>query len=110
MAAQVYGAWGAMFKGGIAFMSRKLKFLSAAVGVAALLLTLTRTLHTHAVRAEQANTSTEEADQTPIPRFHRNGNFVCPPLTFPSDCEIIIMTLPMSMNEQVRPLKLPAVI
>jgi hypothetical protein len=77
-------------------ISRKMKFLSAAVAVAALVATVAvaRTVHTHAVPANHASNGNvgTAPDQTTPPRRH--GIIVCG-MAIDSDCEKIETLLPM---------------
>ena len=80
-------------------ISRKMKFLSAAVGVLALVATVAvaRTVHTHAFSADHPRVSSGKAlgsapaEATP-PRRH--GIIVCG-MAIDSDCEKIETLLPM---------------
>ncbi|HEY6861467.1 MAG TPA: hypothetical protein VI358_16990 [Pseudolabrys sp.] len=78
-------------------ISYKMKFLSAAVAVAALVATVAvaRTVHTHAVPTNQASRSKvigTAPDQATPPRRH--GLIVCG-MAIDSDCEKIETLLPM---------------
>ncbi|MGC2827544.1 MAG: hypothetical protein WA322_25505 [Pseudolabrys sp.] len=78
-------------------ISRKMKFLSAAVAVAALIATVAvaRTVQTHAVPANHASSSKvigTAPDQATPPRRH--GIIVCG-MAIDSDCEKIETLLPM---------------
>jgi hypothetical protein len=78
-------------------ISRKMKFLSAAVAVAALVATVAvaRTVHTHAVPTNQASRNKvigTVPDQATPPRRH--GVIVCG-MAIDSDCEKIETLLPM---------------
>jgi hypothetical protein len=77
-------------------ISRKMKLLSAAVAVAALVATVAvaRTVHTHAVPANHAsngNVGTAPDQTTPL---RRHGIIVCG-MAIDSDCEKIETLLPM---------------
>jgi len=80
-------------------ISRKMKFLSAVVGVAALIATVAvaRTVHTHAVPADQAHASSGKVIDT-VPSqtapARRHGVIVCG-MAIDSDCEKIETLLPM---------------
>jgi hypothetical protein len=79
-------------------ISRKMKFLSAAVGLVALIATVAvaRTVHTHAVPADARAmngkvTATAPAQATPS---RRHGNIVCG-MALDLDCEKLETLLPM---------------
>ncbi|HYC16035.1 MAG TPA: hypothetical protein VEC94_02420 [Pseudolabrys sp.] len=74
-------------------LSRKTKFLSAAVGVLALIATVAvaRTVHTHTTSAEQPRVSTDKVigtAPTQTTPARRHGIIVCG-MAIDSDCEKI---------------------
>ena len=80
-------------------ISRKLKFLSAAVGAAVLIGTVAvaHTVHTHAVPADQAQVSSGKVIGTaPVQAApaRRHGIIVCG-MAIDSDCEKIETLMPM---------------
>lgn len=84
-------------------ISRKPKFLSAAVGVAALIATVAvaRTVHMHTGPADPTHISAGRAigaNPDQVVPSHRNGILVCGMVTSASDCEKIEMLLPMSLD------------
>jgi hypothetical protein len=92
-------------------MSRKMKFLSAAVGAAALIATvaLARAVHTQTASAHQVSGSDGKvigADPDQNIRSRRHGIVVCDMATNASDCEK--MMLPISVNPSNNSSKPPA--
>jgi hypothetical protein len=80
-------------------ISRKMKFLSAAAAAIALIATVSvaRTVHTHAVSADQSHVSsgkvTGQAPAQAMPTL-RHGIIVCG-MAIDSDCEKLETQLPM---------------
>ena len=92
-------------------ISRKMKFLSAAVGAAALIATvaLARTVHTQTASAHQVSSSDGKvigADPEQNIRSRRHGILVCQMAINASDCEK--MMLPISVNSSNNSSKPPA--
>jgi hypothetical protein len=73
---------------------RKLKFLSAAAAVAALIATLA------VARAVRSSGGELMENQNQAAPPHLQNNFACPPLVSAWDCEIIINTFPMSAGDR----------
>ena len=79
----------------IKMTSRKIRFLSAAVGAVALIATVAvaRTVHTHMAPIGQIETSKVFAPSYIMPS-RKYGNVVCGSATSASDCERLEMMLP----------------
>jgi hypothetical protein len=73
---------------------RKLKFLSAAAAVAALIATLA------VARAVRSSGGELMENQNQAAPPHLQNNFACPPLVSAWDCEIIINAFPMSAGDR----------